>query len=288
MPDAGGVTFATEQNIRIRLRAIAPAAKNVLCGAVIGASMLIPGVSGGTTAIMIGIYDRLVRAVSQLWGQFRQNIIFLAEAALGGLIGMVLFSGAVLRITRSYPMESAYLFMGAILGSVPLMVRKAELTKRRLGCVLFAGVGILLSLAIGQMSAAGFSFADSGIIGGIKLVLCGVVIAAALILPGISTSHVLLMLGLYETVLGAISALDIPCLALLGAGTAVGVLLLTRILDRAMTRYPSPTYMMIAGFVLASVYDLFPGTAQGGQMLLCVLLFAAGFTVTANTMFHVE
>ena len=86
--------------------------KNLLSGMIIGSSMLIPGVSGGTTAIIIGIYDRLIKAVSDILKDLKKNISFLVQVAVGGIIGILLFSKAVLFLTEQYNFPMMYFLSG--------------------------------------------------------------------------------------------------------------------------------------------------------------------------------
>ena len=110
------------------------------------------------------------------------------------------------------------------------------------------------------------------------LLLVGLVAAVALVLPGISFSYLLLLLGLYDPTIQAINALDLGFLLPLAAGVLAGILLTTKVLERLMTRHPRPTYLVILGFVLASVPAVFPGWPAGiGELLLCLAALAAGF-----------
>lgn len=251
--------------------------KNFFGGAVIGGSMLIPGVSGGTSAIIIGIYDRLVNAVSELFSDFRKNALFLLIVAAGGGMGAVLFSGVILSIVSRFYVPSMYFFVGAILGSVPLMIRKAEISMKNFYCVLFSAVGVTAAVCAGLLPDFGDVSGSSTAAGILMQFLCGVIIAVALILPGISTSHMLLVLGMYEPILNAVKTFDIFYLLPVCTGVIFGIFACTKILGKAMKCFPSQTFMMITGFVFASVYDIFPGIIHGGEMILCILLSLVGF-----------
>ncbi len=254
--------------------------KNVFSGVIIGSSMLIPGVSGGTTAIIIGIYDRLIKAVSDILKDFGKNIFFLIQVALGGVVGILLFSKAILFLTNEYHFLMMYFFIGAIFGSIPLMIKKADISMKNIYNVLFVLVGVLLALAINFLPRSELSVIPDSAGGYIMLFLCGIIIALALILPGISTSHILLILGMYETVLGAVSDMNLVYISILGGGVLAGVFLCTRLLEKAMNRFPSQTFMSITGFVMASVYDIFPGIPSGIEMIFCILLFMTAFVLT--------
>ena len=135
---------------------------------------------------------------------------------------------------------------------------------------------MLLSLLPAGNLAAGM---DMGLLKILFLLAAGMVAAVALVLPGISVSYLLLLLGLYEETMKAIGSLDIAFLLPLGTGVILGILMSTKALEKAMVKYPQMTYLVILGFILGSVAEIFPGIPTGSGILPCILLFAAGFAV---------
>ena len=103
--------------------------------------------------------------------------------------------------------------------------------------------------------------------------------AIALILPGISVSYLLLLLGIYDRTLNAISSLDIGYLIPLGAGLILGVIATTKVLEYAMKKYPQPTYLIILGFVVGSVAEVYPGLPNGIEWVICIVTLLAGFGI---------
>ncbi|MBR2177459.1 MAG: DUF368 domain-containing protein [Clostridia bacterium] len=258
--------------MRINSRSGLKLMKNTVFGVIIGASMLVPGLSGGTTAIILGIYDRLISAVSGIFTNFRKNMIFLGSVAIGGATGVFLFSGAVLKLTELFPVQTMYFFIGAILGGIPLLLKKSGITPKRLYNMIFALLGCAAAAAV---SALPVGTNESG--GALMLILSGMVIAVAMVLPGISTSHILLVLGMYESVWGAVRELRLGYLSLLAAGGAAGTILTAKLTDICMKKFPCQTYMIIIGFVMTSVYDIFPSGVSTSQIPVCILLCTAGF-----------
>ena len=110
-------------------------------------------------------------------------------------------------------------------------------------------------------------------------IVTGVVVAIGFILPGISTSYLLLVLGTYDYIMLAISNLDILALVPFVLGFVLGVILLTRVLEICMQRFPQLTYSMIMGFLLGSVYTVYPGHPEGWEIPLSILFFALGFVI---------
>lgn len=252
---------------------------DILYGAVIGSSMLIPGVSGGTMAIILGIYDRLISAVSGITKRPKENLPFLAFVFLGGLFGILLFSRAVLGMIEAYNRECMFFFIGTILGSIPLLVRKSGIKVSNMYNMVFSLIGIIAVFGIRLIPPA-----DSSI-GGFMLIICGIIISVAMVLPGISTSHILLILGMYESFWGGLSGGNIDFFLLLGIGGIIGTLLTAKLTDIAEKRFPCQTYMVIIGFIMTSVYDIFPQNIPTSHLpiyiILCALGFAAAYIISS-------
>ena len=246
-------------------------------GAIVGGTMLVPGVSGGTMAIILGIYDQLVHAVASFRRQPRQNLLFLFLFCVGGGLGMLLFSRPLLSLLNAFPLPMGYLFIGAVAGSIPMIYQKSQPSSFswHVPVYVLAGV-VIVSL---------FSVLPTGVISStgswqpLLLIVTGIVAAAALVLPGISVSYLLLMLGLYDKTIAAISHLQFSFLLPLFIGLCIGILLVTKILERLMDRHPRPTYLVILGFMLASIASVFPGLPSLAVAPACVLTFAAGFFI---------
>jgi len=250
----------------------------VLKGLFVGGTMMVPGVSGGSMAMILGIYEKLISSVSSFLKHKKESLIFLMLFCGGAVLGMVLFAKPLLTLIERFPMPTLYFFIGAVLGGVPLMVKESGIRKFSWKSALFALVGLCIVALLELIPAGGMS-ADSatGLGGYLLLALAGFIAAIALILPGISVSYMFLLLGLYDKIMLAISELQLSFLLPLGIGLALGVLLTTRILELAMKRHPQPTYMIILGFVLGSLIEVFPGIPTGWSLPLCIVTCALGY-----------
>ncbi len=250
-----------------------------LKGLIIGGTMLVPGVSGGSMAMILGIYDRLISSVSSFMKNKKENLIFLVVFSMGGILGVLLFANPLLQLIERYPMPMLYFFIGAVAGGIPLIVRQSgakKLTWRIAGYVI---LGLVAVSALGLLPQDLFNAENSsGTVGFLLLLIAGFVTAAALVLPGISVSYLLLLLGLYDRTMSAISTLHLPFLLPLGIGLVLGIVLITRALERAMAAHPHPSYFIILGFLLGSVAEIFPGIPQGLSLPVCIITFAAGFS----------
>lgn len=269
----------------------------ILKGLIVGGTMMVPGVSGGSMAMVLGIYDELISSVSSFFKHKKKSLIFLLLFLAGALSGMLLFSKPLGNLLTEYPVVLMYFFMGAVAGSIPMILRKAQILKRRdptepavkkkrpvdyLLWVLFLALGILAVMLLGLLPKDLLSFEQHSFIFYLMLFLAGIVAAIALVLPGISVSHMFYMLGLYEPILSMFEAgLSAQWFSLipLAIGLLAGIMLTTRILELAMLRQPTPTYLIILGFLIGSIFDVFPGVPVGWEIPVCILLFSAGFLI---------
>ncbi len=247
-------------------------------GMVIGATMLVPGVSGGSMAMILGIYDKLVSSVSSFFKHIKESLIFLEIAAAGGIVGMVLFARPLEGLIQAYPKPMLYFFIGAVVGGIPLMYQKAEIKKFSFKVPLYIVVGILVTALFGLFPADTVAGAQGSTGIGI-LLIAGVVAAIALVLPGISVSYLLLLLGIYDRTLNAIGSFDIGYLMPLGIGLVIGVIATTKVLEYAMKKFPQPTYLMILGFVVGSLAEVYPGLPEGIEWVICAVTLLAGFGI---------
>ncbi|MDU5153056.1 undecaprenyl phosphate translocase family protein, partial [Clostridium sp.] len=256
--------------------------KEFIYGVIISISQIVPGISGGSIAMILGIYDKLIHAVNNIVKDFKNQYKILFRVGLGAIVGIILFSNIFKTLLEKYPIPLGYMFIGIILGGAPLMFKKAtskrSFSQRSLVYLVIGFVTVLLmsgdynGYSDAIVSLTPFIF--------MWLFVGGVVIAIALILPGISGSFMLLILGLYNTVITAITDFNIPILIPIALGGIVGTVLSARLIEMLLNKYPEQTYMIIFGFILGSVFGVFPGF-DGINSLIGIVLGIVGFIVTS-------
>lgn len=260
----------------------------IASGAWIGGTMTVPGVSGGSMAMILGVYDRLIGSVNGIFHKERrrESILFLLKFLLGAVAGLFLFSRLItfLLENEACAFPTRFFFLGAVVGGAPMIFRSAGVKRVSAAVFLYPIIGIAAALLISLIPSGLFEIGGEGFLSvllGILIQLVGgLVIAVALVLPGISVSQMLLVLGIYEPLTEAVSSLDFMALLSfipLVIGTLAGIFLTTGILERAMGRHPMGTYLLIFGFILGSLPELFPGLPTGWEIPLCILTAAAGF-----------
>lgn len=247
-------------------------------GLVIGATMVVPGVSGGTMAIILGIYDTLISAVSSFQKNVKENFLFLLLFAVSAGVGLFLFTTPLSWLLENYKMPTTYFFIGAVAGGIPIIERKSGVRKIELDVVLYLLVGALIVTLLSKLPQNLLTVTQTNwIVQYILLIIAGIISAAALVLPGISFSHFLLILGIYEQLLNAVKTLQLTFLIPLATGVLLGIILFSKLLEGFMENYPKATYLLILGFIIGSVAAIYPGIPQGVEFVFCIVTIIAGF-----------
>lgn len=249
----------------------------VLKGLWIGGTMTVPGISGGSMAMILGIYDHLISAVNNAVKFKKDSILFLIRFLIGAAVGMILFSNAVPYLLEKFPFPMHFFFIGCVAGGIPVIFRAAQVKKFSWKVVVYLVLGLILVSLI-AMIPKGLFTSKEGFAGIILQLTGGIIIAIALVLPGISVSHMLYMLGLYDTVMTAIGSLDIWSILPLGIGVILGTLLTAKAMETAMVKAPQFTYLVVLGFLFGSVPELFPGVPPTVlSCLISAVMAIAGF-----------
>ncbi len=256
--------------------------KNFIIGIVIGVANIIPGVSGGTMAVVLGIYDKLISSITNFFKNLKENIIFLATIVIGAGIGILLFANIIRFCLDKYNQQTNFFFIGLIVGTIPLMYKKA--TEKRvnklniLWCIL-AFILTFLMAFLGEPQSNGEIITTISANNIFKLFFAGFIAAAAMILPGVSGSFILLLLGLYDSIISAIADFNIKILFVVGVGVGCGLLVMTKVIDILFKRYPQTAYFIILGLILGSIYAIFPGISISMGSLISIITFVIGFGI---------
>lgn len=270
--------------------------KSILKGMVIGIANAIPGVSGGTMMVSMGIYDKLIHCLTHLFKEFKKSVKFVAPIILGAALGVVLLSAVIEKMFTFIPIQTNLLFIGLIVGGLPMMVNKVRLSesyvdyvdahfegkvgelpivmnkvKRQnldvgavLGFILFFALVVGLA-AIGETEgqAADVTF---GFVNCIKLFGVGIVAAATMVIPGVSGSMMLMIMGYYQVIIETINDMvkalihfDIPgiltgCGVLIpvAVGAVIGIFAIAKLVELLFEKAPTVAYSCIIGLIVAS------------------------------------
>lgn len=226
-----------------------------------GIANIIPGVSGGTLAIIVGIYEKLINILSCFWKNIKENLKFLIPVFLG--MGLALIAGSFVIDwgINYYPIATMMLFIGLIIGGIPFIYVKVHKKYSFVNVSIFiiiAAIVILISLLnIDRV----VSLDDISFLLIIRLLFVGMIAAGTMIIPGISGSLVLMNLGYYEGIISAIKNLtninqighSICILFPFGIGVIIGLVLIARLIKWLLGKFPVQSYFGILAFIIASI-----------------------------------
>ena len=237
-------------------------------GFVMGIANIIPGVSGGTLALTLGIYEKFIGAISHFFSKLKENIKFLIPVFIGMGLSILTMSSVIDSSFKHFPIPTTLFFMGLVIGGIPLLLRKVKNTKevkKKSSYVIMALTFLMvIFLAIApfiftDLKEADFSNLGAG--GYVVLLLVGTIAAATMIIPGVSGSLVLMLLGYYFPVVSTIKELahfknigsNFLILSVFGVGILIGIVLIAKLLDYLLKKYEAKTYFGVLGFIFASV-----------------------------------
>ncbi|MDT0735260.1 DUF368 domain-containing protein [Staphylococcus chromogenes] len=266
---------------------------NIPRGFAMGVSDLIPGVSGGTIALLLGIYDDFISSVSGVFSKnFKRSILFLLPIVIGMGLAIGILSSLINYLLAHHQVPTMFFFTGLIIGVIPFLLRISHY-KRTFKAIhwIIVFIFILLVLAMamlkGDTSHAAPSNIDLSAPMLIKYFVAGILASSAMLLPGISGSFILLLLGVYSTVTYAISEVvrfhfqALPVILLVGAGIAVGFIVASKIIQYLLTNYTYLTYAAILGLVIGSLFSVFPGLPQSGiTWVVSLITLILGFAIS--------
>lgn len=276
--------------------------KNLLKGIVMGIANIIPGVSGGTMAVSMGIYDRLIHCLTHLFKEFKESMKFLIPIFLGIGIALVGLSFIIEPAFAYFPLQTNCLFIGLIVGGLPAVWQKVKGKGIKISYivpfVLFFAVVVGMA-AIGEKegTAADLSFSVWSVI---KLFAVGIIASATMVIPGVSGSMMMLLLGYYNPIVAAIknfvtalAAFDMAgilegcgILVPMGLGIVVGIFAIAKVIEIIFEKFPIQAFWAIIGLIVASPIAIFllgdVGTITVIGILTSIVTFAVGFLVAVK------
>ncbi len=281
---------------------------NIIKGVMIGIANIIPGVSGGTMAVSLGIYDRLIGAVSGLFKEFKKNIAFLIPIIIGCGIGIVGFTYAIEYLLDKHTFVTCMAFVGLILGGLPAIISsmKSKMTSGGIGVfgILAFVIAFVISSGMPLLKESKDALTVIAVtpVNMVILFILGVVASATMVIPGVSGSMMLMIFGYYYAIINTIKtfldnlrAFDlmgmkdgILLLAPFGIGVILGIFLIAKLITFLFEKYGVQTFCAILGLVISSPIAIFINTGLVSKLgslsiweiLFGIVLMGAGAFVT--------
>ena len=220
-------------------------------GIVIALGFILPGISGGVLAAILGIYERMIRFLAHPFKQLKEDVLYFLPVAIGMLLGIGLFSYPIEYLLEHYQVYVLWSFAGAIIGTVPSLVKEANRDSERdkidliwfWSTFIVSGIALYgLNFVVGSLSASFLNF-----------ILAGSLLALGILVPGLSPSNLLLILGLYAPMLTGFKSFDLFGTFLpIGIGAVLTLIAFSKFMDYALRVYHSRVYHFIIGIVLSS------------------------------------
>ncbi len=269
--------------------------KLILKGVMMGVANIIPGVSGGTMAVSMGIYDKIIHAATHFISEFKKSMKLLLPIILGMAIGIVALARVLEYMFARVPLQTNLLFIGLIIGGLPAITKKVKGKTIRLGHILvclmfFVVVAGLALLGEQEGASADLSFNIMNIV---KLFGVGVVASATMVIPGVSGSMMLMLMGYYNPILNEVNdfidnlvQFNVPgllegCKVLVpfGIGVAVGIVVIAKIIEIIFRKFPEHAYWAIIGLIVASPVAIFLMGSMGTITVIAVVTGIAALLV---------
>lgn len=253
---------------------------NILKGIVIGIGGIAPGVSGGAFAVMLGVYDKLTEAIATFYKDFWAKMTFLSSIGIGVGIGIVGFSNVMTFLFAHFETLVKFAFIGLMVGTLPSVFGEANKSGFKKRFLVPFTLSFALTVIFAYLDSKGVDRISVSVLSTSGAVFYGGVIALGTIVPGISSSIILMYAGVYEAVLTGISNLDFAMLIPMGFGFGLTVLLLAKIISYMFKKFYGYTYYMVLGFVVGSIVALMPDVNENGDLLagISVAFIGAGLS----------
>lgn len=241
----------------------------VIKGFIMGIANIIPGVSGGTLALTMGIYENFIGAISHFFSNLKENIKFLLPIFIGIGLSLLTMSNVITASFNKYPIPTTLFFMGLVIGGIPMLFSKIKGTKEVKKpisyVILFLTFLLVMVLAFSKEIFGGTlgnaDFSNLNILGYLNLTLIGTIAAATMVIPGVSGSLVLMLLGFYFPIVNVIKELthfnnigsNILIAGFFGVGILIGIVLIAKLIEWLLAKFETFTYFGVIGFIIASV-----------------------------------
>ncbi len=246
-------------------------------GAIVGTGAILPGVSGGVLLVAFGIYEPMMAMLSHPGKSAKLYYRMFIPFMIGWLLGFTLLANVVEAMFNASASVALMLFFGLICGTLPQLFKESERSDAKMSWTPFV---LTLSLAYFLFCLLEQGKAAEVQTSAMSFVICGLVWGLSLIVPGLSSSSVLLYMGLYEPMTAGIASLDFSVILPLLLGLAITVVALARLVNTLYEKHYAVVSRLILGFVIASSLKIVPTSFESaGALVLALICFAAGFAV---------
>lgn len=253
--------------------------KTMFYGLCLGISLLPPGFSAATMAMILGIYEDLIGLLNDLFStKMKQTVKVLIFLLLGAVAAIAVFSKIISTGMDKFPYQTRFLFLGLIVATVPLIYKQAEV---KVNFTLKHCIFLIIAFLIAASFAFGGSFAlvdldgDMSALKVLYLMFAGALVSSSMILPGLSGALMLILIGAYQYLLESVNTFDVIVLSCVGIGAVIGLIICGRLIKRLLERGVTTLYAISLGLVIGSIpVVLSEGVPTGVFDILAALIFS--------------
>ena len=252
----------------------------VLCGFCLGISVFAPGISGSIMAIIMGIYDKLLDIVSNPFKNFKKNFVFLLPLGIGAAISLVLFILVFSYLFETYEKSVFMLFIGLIVGNLPVVYKEARKSKFKWYYTIGAAAAFAIALVVGIMSEG---VGETQVLENTNLMylaLSGFLAGFACLVPGMSVSMILIVMGVYDYLIASAKALDVVTIAVVGVAFVLSMILSSKLIKFVFEKFSGMAHFMVMGFLIGSVSGIFFTLPKSGSNLAGIIMLVIGLAIS--------
>ncbi len=254
-----------------------------LKGIIIGLGKIIPGVSGSMLAFSLGVYEKAIYSLTSFFKDLKNNILFLGTLGLGVIVSILLFSNIISYLLNKYYLYTLIFFIGLIMGTIPYIIKKVKITKKR--NISFILIAILIVYLISIFKNTNSYFPQDNILNYLYIIFLGFLDALTMIIPGISGTATFMMLGVYKFILSIFSNpfAHLKYTILFFLGILIGIIIVSKLISFFLRSYQEQLYLLIIGFSLSSIIYLIINILNLINLINiipCLILLIIGFIIS--------
>ncbi len=257
---------------------------SIIKGIFIGIGAIVPGISSGVLCVIFGIYEKLIDSVLGIFKNFKKNILFLLPIFLGTIIGFLLFGNILNYVFTNFEAECKLLFLGLISGSIPSLIKDVNSKSTfKLHYLIYTFLAFFLGfvLLLLENKISNLSYISN--CNTLYLIFSGFSMSAGIVIPGVSSTVLLMCFGVYDIYLQSLATLNLSILMPIGIGCLIGSFAFLLLIRFLLKKYYTQTSYSIIGFVLGSIFVLIPSTFT----FVSIILFFIGFIVAFMLEFKI-
>lgn len=242
---------------------------------------ILPGISSGVICVICGIYEKLIDSILSFFKNPINSIKFLTPLVLGGIIGFFTIGNLLNYLIQIYPLQLYSLFIGLILGCLPSLFKEANKKEEfKFKNLLFFFISSILAIILVFIENHSLNIVNLNDFSNIYLIFSGILMSIGIVVPGISSTLILMLLGIYNSYLFAVSNLSLNFLLPFAFGVCIGSLIFMIIIKFLFKHFYTQTFYSIIGFTFGSIFVLLPTITTPIDIILFLLCITFGYIIS--------